>query len=138
LVKQPTHFPLVESHTGALLFLMRHSLSADLHATHWLAAQTGLVGSAAQSLLCTQATHRPLVVSQTPTLTLPLLRPEHWLLAVHAPHRLLRQTGFVGSAVQSLLCTQATQRPVVVSQTPALTPPSARPEHWLLVVHVTH
>jgi hypothetical protein len=37
LVKQPTHFPLFWSHTGALLFLARHSLAglaADWQGAH--------------------------------------------------------------------------------------------------------
>jgi hypothetical protein len=66
LLKHPTHLPLDESHTGARLFLVRHSFAADEHAAHWLATHTGFAGSAVQSLLFAHATQRPLVVSQMP------------------------------------------------------------------------
>jgi len=133
--------PLAESHTGAALLLARHSLAglaADWQGAHWLARQTGFAGSAVHSLLCTQATQRPVVVSQTPALTPPSPRAEHWLLVVHATHRLFAHTGLAGSAAQSVLCTQATHRPLVVSQTPVAVPLSLWPAHSVLAVHLAH
>jgi hypothetical protein len=104
-----------------------------------LATHTGLLGSDAHSLLFTQATHLPLVGSHTAAAAPPSLRPAHWLLAVHAAHWLLApHTGFVGSAVHSLLFTQTTHLPLVGSHTLAPAPPSLRPEQSLLPVHFAH
>jgi hypothetical protein len=47
---------------------------------------------------------------------------------------LATHTGFVGSAVHSLLFTQATHLPLVGSHTPA----PARPEQSLLPAHFAH
>jgi hypothetical protein len=51
---------------------------------------------------------------------------------------LATHTGFVGSAVHSLLFTQATHLPLVGSHTAARAPPSLRPEQSLLPVHFAH
>jgi len=51
---------------------------------------------------------------------------------------LATHTGFVGSAVHSLLFTQATHFPLVGSHTLAPAPPSPRPEQSLLPAHFAH
>jgi hypothetical protein len=85
--------PLDESHTGARLLLLRHSLAADEHAAHWLATHTGFAGSAVQSLLFAHATQRPLVVSQTSAPLPPSPCSAQSLLDAHLAHLKSRHMG---------------------------------------------
>jgi hypothetical protein len=102
LLKHPTHLPLDESHTGARLFLVRHSLVADEHASHWLATHTGFAGSAVQSLLFAHATQRPLVVSQTFAPLPPSPRSAQSLLDAHFAHLKSRHKGAPAGQSMSL------------------------------------
>ena len=102
LTKHPTHLPLF-AHTGAEGFFTRHSLAAELQATHKLPTHTGFVGSAVQSLLFAQATHRPLVGSQTPPPAPLSARERQSLLVLHFAHRKARHKGPLSGQSLSLL-----------------------------------
>jgi hypothetical protein len=103
-----------------------------LQATHWFAKHTGLVASAVQSALATQATHFPALA---PTRAHSGVAPEQAAAPAswHPAQAFFTQNPLAASLVQALLSTHSTHCPTavpVVAQTGFVPAQAVAPAAW--------